>query len=254
MSKIKIDNLSFSYDEEKTLENLSLIINEPSINVFLGLNGCGKTTLLKILSGLIIPKDNSVFIFDKSIKEISKKEIVKYIAFVPQLTSADNDFIVEDYLLFSFVSKLKFYEAPNSDQINKMHIAANKFEIDGLLKKKMNEISGGELQKILICAAYIQDTPIIILDEPLSALDLKNQGLVINIIRDLYNEGKIIILSTHNPNIALYLNANVFLLIDGKISSFGKAKDIIKKDILTAIYGSQIVYSKEHDYDEISIK
>ena len=138
--------------------------------------------------------------------------------------------------------------------MDKVCLAADKFEIFHLLDKRMSQISGGELQKVLICAAYLQQTPIIVLDEPLSALDLKNQALVVNLLKDLLNEGKTIVLSGHNPNIALALDAYVFLMKDGLVFDSGDASSIITKEKLTSIYGSNIVYSKEHSYDEISFK
>lgn len=255
MSKIEIENLRFSYNgKDEVLKGLSLKIEKPSINVLLGLNGCGKTTLLKALVGILSVKNDAIFLCDQSIKGKRKRDLAKLVSFVPQLSTVDNDFPVIDYLLFGFVSELRFYELPTSSQMDKVCLAADKFEIFHLLDKRMSQISGGELQKVLICAAYLQQTPIIVLDEPLSALDLKNQALVVNLLKDLLNEGKTIVLSGHNPNIALALDAYVFLMKDGLVFDSGDASSIITKEKLTSIYGSNIVYSKEHSYDEISFK
>ena len=118
----------------------------------------------------------------------------------------------------------------------------------------MNQLSGGEKQLINICSAVIQNTPIILMDEPTSALDLNNQYLIMNIIKNLESEGKTIIITTHNPNICLYLNSSVLLLKEGKILKEGIARDIINVEILKKIYGDVVTTSKDLNYDEITFK
>ena len=121
--------------------------------------------------------------------------------------------------------------------------------------KKLGEISGGERQIVSICSAIIQDTEIVILDEPTSALDIKNQHKVLSIIKEIATEQRrTFILSSHNPNHALFLDSNVMVLQNGKIAMSGNAKETIKKEMLSEVYGENICYSSELSYDEISFK
>ncbi len=92
-----------------------------------------------------------------------------------------------------------------------------------------------------------------ILDEPTSALDFKNQNLVLSILKEVASVGKTIILSSHNPNHAFYLDSNVLLIDKGRIIENGKAKDVITKHTLSKVYGNNLKYSKDLDYDEITI-
>jgi iron complex transport system ATP-binding protein len=92
-----------------------------------------------------------------------------------------------------------------------------------------------------------------ILDEPTSALDFKNQKLILNILKEVASAGKTIILSTHNPNHALYLDSNAILIHHGKIIKAADAKEIVTKEVLSSVYGDNLVYSKELEYNEISI-
>ena len=126
--------------------------------------------------------------------------------------------------------------------------------ISNLLDKEMGKISGGERQIVTIASCILQDTPIILLDEPMSALDLKNQNLVLSLLKTIAEKGKTIILSSHNPNNALFLNSNVALMDKGKIVKYGLSKETIKLDVLKDIYGNKICYSKDLPYDEISFK
>ena len=134
-----------------------------------------------------------------------------------------------------------------------MNNAARRFDIESLLTKKLNELSGGERQKVYICSAYLQDTPLIVLDEPMSALDLKNQSLIVDVLKELRDEGKTIILSTHNPNIALVLDSHVILMNNGEIYRLGRCNDVVNVDILKTIYGDKLVSTKEVGYDEVTI-
>lgn len=254
MTLLEVKNLSYSYKTNQTvLNSINLKIEEGTINVLLGLNGCGKTTLLKLIASLLKTKTSEIFINGKSLNNLKNNEKAKLISYVPQLSSNEEDFLVKDFLLFGFVSDLKFYEKPKKDQVKKMHEAAAKFDIELLLNKKLNELSGGERQKVYICSAYLQDTPLILLDEPMSALDLKNQSLIVNILQELKEEGKTIILSAHNPNIALILDSNVILMNNGEIYKTGHCGDIVKVPILKDIYGNHLISTKEVEYDEVTI-
>ena len=93
-----------------------------------------------------------------------------------------------------------------------------------------------------------------LLDEPTSALDMKNQNLVLSILKEIAKEGKTIILSSHNPNHALFLDANVILIHDGAVKEEGSAKELIKVEKLKPIYGDQVCVSNELGYEEISFK
>lgn len=129
------------------------------------------------------------------------------------------------------------------------------FGITHLLDKKLSEISGGERQIVAICAAIVQNTNLIVLDEPTSALDIKNQHAVLSIIKKIAKEQeKTFILSSHNPNHALYLDSNVLLLKNGTIVAQGQADDIVNIETLKAIYGEDICYTSDLAYKEISFK
>ena len=132
---------------------------------------------------------------------------------------------------------------------------AERLHITHLLDKNLGEISGGELQIVLIACALIQRTPVMLLDEPTSALDMKNQNLVLSLLKDISREEKkTIILSSHNPNHALFLAANVVLINDGVVCDEGPAKDLIRVDKLVPIYGDHVCVSRDLGYEEISFK
>lgn len=256
MQSVEVKDLSFSYDNRKfVLNNLNFHCKDGSINVLLGLNGSGKTTLIKCLAGLLKPQSGEIIIEGKNLKDISIKERAKIVSYVSQKNNNIDDFSVYDYLSFGTSSELEFYESPKEKQKQNILKQAERFNISHLLDKKLGELSGGERQIVSICSAIIQNTKIVILDEPTSALDIKNQNIVLSIIKQIAKEEKkIFILSSHNPNHALFLNSSVCLLKDGKVANFGTASEIIQVDKLKEIYGENICESKELPYKEISFK
>lgn len=254
--KTDIKNLSFKYSKNapKTIDNLTLTIDEGSIMVLLGLNGCGKTTLIKLLAGLLQAEEGTIEFDGIDIKNITIRERSKIFSYVPQKTYIADDFYVRDYLTYGFVNALKFYETPKKEQLEKVKQLADEIGIGHLLDKKMGRISGGERQIVTIASCILQDTPIILLDEPTSALDLKNQNIVLSLLKKIASEGKTIVLSTHNPNHTLFLNSKVSLMDQGSIVKEGSATDLVKIDVLKTIYGDSICYSSDLMYEEISFK
>lgn len=255
MKMIDVKNLTFQYQRKGklVLDKLNFACEKGTVNVLIGLNGSGKTTLIKTIAGLLENYQGEVYIDGKSLKELSIKQRAKIMAYVSQRSNAVDDFLVMDYLLFGTVNKMNFYQSPKEDDKNKALDCANQFRIEHLLDKKLGEISGGERQIVSICGAIVQDADLIILDEPTSALDIKNQHSVLSIIKKIAKEqGKTFILSSHNPNHALYLDSNVFLLKNGSILAQGRAEDIINIETLKSVYGEEICYSTELAYREIS--
>lgn len=254
---IKISNLSFKYDKKaaKTvLNSINMEIKPGSVNVLLGLNGCGKTTLIKLLAGLEKPLEGTIEYDDKNLQTIKIRERSKIFAYVPQQANVTNDIPVRQYLSYGTTNTLAFYEHPGKEEMKRVEAMAERLHISHLLDKNLGEISGGELQIVLIACSLIQNTEILLLDEPTSALDMKNQNLVLSILKDVAKEGKTIILSSHNPNHALYLNSNVVLIHDGVMRDEGPAKELIKVEKLKPIYGDHVCVSNELGYEEISFK
>lgn len=254
INQLEIKNLSFKYTNDYILKNVSYNFKINEITVILGLNGSGKTTLLKLMCNFLPKYEGEVLINNELVKTMKPSQLSKYISFVPQLTNDSNDFLVKDFLTFGLVNSIKFYEQPKEKHLIYVEKIVNELELNYLLNKKMNELSGGEKQMIYICAAVIQNTPIIILDEPVSALDMNNQYKILTLLKKLRNDGKTVILTAHNPNICLYLESNVLIINNNKIYKNGYAKDIINIENLREVYGDNLIFSKESKYNEITFK
>lgn len=227
---ISVSNLSFSYDKKKTfISNLSLDIDRGSINAIFGPNGCGKTTLIKCLLKFF-KSEGSIVINGKEISKISFKEIASLVSYVPQFIDIPMNFSVRDYIVLGLAPNIKFYQSPSDELYKKVDEIAKKLNIEKIVNKTINSLSGGEMQMVSIARALAQHTDIIVLDEPMASLDFGNQGRLLRLLRKLNQEGKTIIFTTHNPNHISFLKCNVFFMKNGSLleSTNNLSKEMIK--------------------------
>lgn len=256
MKSLSVHQLSFSYfKDQPVIKNITATFEYHKIHTLVGLNGSGKTTLIKLLAGLFVPNEGEVFLGDVNLKQMDYLTRSKHIAYVRQGVSTGDDHYVKDYLSFGMMNRLAWYQSPSKEHLNTVIRTAEQFGISDLLDYKMNELSGGQKQIIMICRAFIQNTEIIILDEPTSALDFKNQSLVLKMLKEIVvKENKTIILSTHNPNHALFLESEVLLIHEGELIERGPASKLINIETLKGIYGDTIAYSDTLTYKEVTIE
>lgn len=244
---IEIKNFSFEYDKNNlVLDQLSLAIEENTINAILGSNGSGKSTLLDCLVGVNKTSFGEVLIEGKPLNDYANKEFAKAVAYISQSASINIDYSVREFILFGRNPYLNIGQAPNNDDYEKCNQCAERLGITHLLEKSITKISGGERQLCFICRALAQESKILVFDEPLSALDFGNQNKLLKIFKELKEEGKTIIFTTHNPNQVLDLDCNVIVLNNKKIITTGLANKVISLDLLETIYKGKIATAKNH--------
>jgi len=257
MSLIEINGLVFEYaDGIRILDDIKLSIEAGTTTTVIGLNGCGKTTLIKLIAGLMKPTLGEITVNGRSVLSMSDHDRSKLIAYVPQFISNYIPFTVIDYLALSLTNQKSIYWQPNSEDRALVEDFANRMNIDGtILGRRVDELSGGERQIVMICGALMQDAKIVILDEPTSTLDMKNQFVVLNFLKHCYNtEKKTIILSSHDPNHALRLGGKVVALHKGKFILSGESHEIICAERLKGIYGEFICNSRESKYNYVILE
>ena len=246
-SVLQIQHLSFEYEKGvKVLDDLNLSIEANTINAILGANGSGKSTLLDCLIGIHKPLAGKIDIDSKRLEDYTTKEFAKKLAYISQTVSINIDYSVREFILFGRSPYLPIGKGPNEEDYLKCNGYAEKLGITHLLDKSITKISGGERQLCFICRALVQESDIMVFDEPMSALDFGNQSKLLQIFGDLKNEGKTVVFTTHNPNQVLDLNCNVIVLDEGKIACAGEAKTIITKDLLEKLYKRPFAEAKKH--------
>ncbi|WP_241761710.1 ABC transporter ATP-binding protein, partial [Fusobacterium nucleatum] len=201
--KLEIKNLSFSYKNKEILNNISFKVYSGTLLSILGANGAGKTTLIKCINGILKLKKGEVLIDEKNFNNKSLKEKSKIMSYVPQITSSfDIDLTVFDTVLLGRVPHKTFKFSEWDKQIALNNI--KKLDLEKYLFSYVGELSGGEKQRVLIARALTQEPKILILDEPISNLDLKFQLETMKILKNLAKEDNLIVITIlHDLNFAI---------------------------------------------------
>lgn len=241
MSIIEVKNISFSYVKNKpVIKDLSLNIEEGTLTAILGKNGSGKSTLLDSLLGFNEIESGEIIIDSTNLNDLSSKEIAKKVAYIQQNITVNIDYTVKEFISFGRNPYLGINGRLKDEDWNIIYSDAEKCGITHLLDKDINKISGGEKQLVCICRALIQETKILIFDEPTASLDFGNQYKVLDLMKSLVEEGKTIIFTTHNPNQVIEAKTNVIIIDDGNVLTYGDSSIIIE-DVLKKIYGMDFI-------------
>ena len=248
---IKLDNVSFSYEKNIVLNQLSLDVPENRIGFLMGNNGSGKTTTLKCILGMLVPQKGEIRIKDKPVSAYDKRSLSRIISYVPQAINLNTDFSVIDYLCLGRTPYIKQTGRLKKEDYQIIDKYAEKLDVESIYDVPFNKLSGGQKQIVAITRSLVQDTPIIIMDEPMSALDIGRQAEFLFLLQKLAKEGKTILLTTHNPNHALTIDSDAYFLENGNLVACGRSETIISRELLQMIYGDKITIDHGQKQDAI---
>jgi iron complex transport system ATP-binding protein len=230
---LNVQNLQFSYPGRPVLETASFALEKGQVLAILGTNGTGKTTLLKCLNRILTPTAGTVLIENESISILSRNALAQKIGYVEQQRNGSRATVFNTVLLGR-----KPYIRWDITQ-HDMEIASQALATLGLADyalRYLDELSGGELQKVIIARALAQEPEILLMDEPTSSLDLKNQLEVLNLIRQISRErGIAAIVAMHDLNLALRFADRFILLKDKTIYAAG-GPEVITPENIESVY------------------
>lgn len=233
---IEVKNLGFRYDRDPVLRDVSFEMHEGEFVCILGANGCGKTTLLRSILGFLKPQQGQVLLYGKSILTMPERELARQLAYIPQSHIPPFPFTVTDVVLMGRTPHMTRSYSPSPEDRAIAEEALEKMGITALSGRTYTELSGGQRQLVIIARAIAQQTSILIMDEPTASLDFGNQYLVLSQMLRLSEEGKSILMVTHNPDHALYCADRVIALQGGTVLKDGKADEVVTEENLRRIY------------------
>lgn len=235
---IEVKRIEFAYSQDRNVINsLSCRFLSGNFYAIIGPNGSGKNTFIKLLNGLLQPTAGEILLDNKALKKYHRRELARHIGYVPQSGGYNGSSTVYDTILLG--RRLHVNSAPGRNDREKTAQIIEEFSLDHLALRYTNELSGGELQRVNIARALVQEPEILILDEPTSSLDLKHQMEVMKLLKTISNRDITVIIAIHDLNFAMRYASCFLFLKEGNLISFGGEK-VISEENLSRLYDVKI--------------
>lgn len=235
---IQVHNIQSGYGQVQVLMNPSFSVQEGTVCGLFGPNGSGKTTLLKCLSGSHQYQAGSVLVKGKEINQMKPRELARHIAYVPQSHTPPFPFLVKEVILMGRNPHISRFSNITQSDVMKTVEVLRELHIEDLADRPYTELSGGQRQMVILARALNQDTPVILLDEPASALDFRNQIRLWKLLQHLAKTGKTIIACTHDPNHISWFCDQVVVINQGRVFASGNTINVMNEDVMKELYGN----------------
>ena len=234
--KLKVNNIEFAYNSIPVLENISMELNCSEVLGIVGPNGTGKSTLIRCIDHILNPKRGSIFLDEQDISKMTRMEIARKIGYVPQSIEGVFPASVIDTVLMGRRPYLGWKSSKED-----LDYVLEVLELLGMMEFSMrdiNEISGGQQQKVLIARALAQKADILLLDEPTSNLDIRHQLEVMEIMKNIVkNKGISAIMALHDLNLASRYADRIIMMKEGKIFAAGNPASVLTVENIKQVYG-----------------
>jgi iron complex transport system ATP-binding protein len=235
---IRVQQVSFAYDGRTVLNDVSLQVPAGGFTVMLGKNGSGKSTLLKVIAGLLPYKTGTIEILGKNLNRLALSERGKQIGFLPQFHNPVFPFTVREVVLTGRASYV--FSLPGKRDREKADQAIAEVGVEPLRDRPYTELSGGERQLVMIARVLAQEPKVILLDEPLSHLDLANQVRFLGLVKKMTARGLTVLAVLHDPNLAFLSGDHFVFLKDGRVRETAGEERPWEAALLSEVYGTPI--------------
>ena len=237
---IELHNVCAGYHGIEVLHHINLTIEKGKITVFVGPNGCGKSTLLKALTRFNPHFSGKILVNGMEIEQYSSIKLAREIAYLTQSRTVPEITVLKMVLhgRFPYLSYPRRYR---KEDLEKAREALRWAEIEELAEKSMSSLSGGTRQKVYIAMAIAQDTPVILMDEPTSFLDISHQLRLMEVARELAREGKAVVLVLHDLSLAMRTADVLVVMKEGRILQTGSPKQVYQSGVLQEAFDVQVM-------------
>lgn len=229
--------LQVAYDDHIVVKGIDLDIPEGELTALVGPNGCGKSTFLRALARLLAPLKGSVVLDGKDVRQLSTKLVAKKIGLLPQTYTIPNGITVHDLVergRFPHHSFLSRWSEEDDRAVKEALVITN---MEKLKNRCVEELSGGQRQRAWLATVLAQKTPLLLLDEPTTYLDLSHQLDILDVLADLPSRGRTVLAVLHDVNLAARYATYMIAMRDGKIVAQGRPKDILTVQLVDSVFG-----------------
>ncbi|MGD9249466.1 MAG: ABC transporter ATP-binding protein [Desulfobacteraceae bacterium] len=253
---ISVQNLKHAFNGRTVIDDLVFEVASGEFFIIIGPNGSGKTTLLKLMVGLLPLQNGHIDLLSKSLSEYTAKSLARQIAYVPQSVPVEFPFTVTQVVLMGRSPHLGVLGFEGDEDLRLAHDAMTFTDVAHLADRRMDQLSGGEKQRVFIACAICQQPNILVLDEPTSALDLSHQVRLMDLMERLKTEqGVTIVMVSHDLNMAAMYADQLLLLSRGRIARNGSPEQVIDYDLLEQVYGCRLLVDRSPlgDYPRVHL-
>jgi iron complex transport system ATP-binding protein len=236
-SRLRAEDLTLGYDQRVVTEHLGVQIPDGSFTVIVGPNACGKSTLLKALARLLTPRSGTVFLDDKPISGYSAKQVAHRLGMLPQTPIAPNGITVGDLVArgrYAHQSLLRQWSREDESIVTDALRLTDTLELSGRL---VTELSGGQRQRVWLAMVLAQQTPIMLLDEPTTFLDIAHQIEVLDLCADLHDQGRTLVAVLHDLNLACRYADHLIAMRAGVIVAQGPPGAVVTAALVQDVFG-----------------
>ncbi len=238
MNRLSAEDVTLAYDQRVIAERLSVEIPDNSFTVIVGPNACGKSTLLRALSRMLRPQQGRVLLDGQAIQSLPAKKVARTLGLLPQSSIAPDGITVGDLVgrgRYPHQGLLRQWSAEDERVVRE---SMDRTGVGDLADRHVDELSGGQRQRVWIAMALAQQTPLLLLDEPTTYLDIHHQIDVLNLCADLHEEhGRTLVAVLHDLNHAARYATHLIALRDGKVVAEGAPGDIVTAELVEAVFG-----------------
>jgi iron complex transport system ATP-binding protein len=247
---LEIRSLSVAYGREMVLREVSLSVPPGTVTALIGPNGAGKSTLIRAISGVVPKASGEVRLNGIDLTAQTPSQRARLLAVVPQSRQLGGAFTVEQAVMMGRTAYMNWLGQPGEEDQAKVHLAMENTNTVYLAHRRIATLSGGEQQRVLLARALAQDTPVLLLDEPTTHLDIQHKISLLSLVGRLaHQNGLTVLVALHDLNqVSLYAD-RVALLVEGRLQTVGKPEEVLTAERLSDAYQTsvQVISPPEHD-------
>jgi len=233
-------DLHLSYGGPPIVEELTVTIPTQAITAIIGPNGCGKSTLLKALARILIPEQGKVEVNEVDIHSQSTKEIARQLGLLPQNPRSPDGITVSDLIQRGRYPHQGIFRQWSREDESSVSKALSLTGLTNFSDRPIDEVSGGQRQRVWIAMLLAQETPIMLLDEPTTHLDIAHQIEVLDLLKELTEQhNRTIVMVLHDINLAVRYANNLIAMRDGEIKTAGKPRDVLTAQMIHDVFSIQ---------------
>ncbi|WP_455924063.1 ATP-binding cassette domain-containing protein [Pseudomonas putida] len=241
-SRLWAEQLTLGYDDKIVARDLSVHIPDGELTVIIGPNACGKSTLLRTLSRLLQPRAGQVWLDGETIGHYPTKEVARRLSLLPQSSTAPSDILVRDLVARGRYPHQSLFSRWSQEDEQAVQTAMAATGVAQLADKAVDTLSGGQRQRVWIAMVLAQQTPLVLMDEPTTWLDITHQIDLLELLRELNRDhGHTLVVVLHDLNHACRYATHLIAMREGKVIASGKPGEIVTPELIEAVYGLKCV-------------